>query len=153
MGSTRGTWPFPTRSVVALLAFGLVGATSVGAQTPQAVTRTSPGTPGVGVVAPPPSPPAPEFGFEESLSLEQGGLREESSFPERIRGVYAPAFVKGATQTVRTSKTSGFRWGLSGWTSTRIPYDDRNAGGGPALGLTFEFGVPLPPPPEETPDR
>jgi hypothetical protein len=135
-----------------MLAAGLAGAGSAVGQTPPAtgVART-PGSQGVTAVAPPSRPPAPEFGFEESIPLEQGGLREGESYGERTRAVYAPAFLKGATQTVRTSKTSGFRWGLSGWTATRIPFDDQNASGGPALGLTFEWGVPLEPPAEETP--
>jgi hypothetical protein len=150
MGSARGIWPVSALSVAVIVALGLLGVTFALAQTPPptGVTRTSP-TEGVTVVTPPPRPPTPEFGFEESIPLEQGGIREELSYPERVRGVYAPAFLKGATKTVRTSKTSGLRWGLSGWTATRIPFDDQNASGGPALGLTFEFGVPLEPPADE----
>src|SRR5262245_8941849 len=150
MGRARRIWPFPVLCVAATLAVGLGGADWALAQTPPAtgVART-PGSQGVTVVAPPSRPPAPEFGFEESIPLERGGLREEESYGERTRAVYAPAFLRGATKTVRTSKTSGMRFGLSGWTATRIPFDDQNASGGPALGLTVEWGVPLEPPAEE----
>src|SRR5262249_55285874 len=106
-------------AVAAPLAIVLLGASSVMGQTrpPAAghVTTTTgtPGAPGGGVVAPQPQlPPSPEFGFEESLPLQQGGLREEESFPERVRGVYAPAFLTPGSTTVRTSKTSGMQMGL-----------------------------------------
>jgi len=146
---------FKVLVIAASLAAGLIGRSPAFGQTPPpAGTVTSKGTtgaPGVGVVAPKPVQPGPEFGFEESLPLQEGGLREEESFPERTRGVYAPAFLRNASGTVRTSKTSGLRIGLSGWTATRIPYDDRNNGGGPAFGLTVEWGKPLPPPAEPAP--
>ena len=150
MELSRRIQPFPVLSVVAVLAGVLIGASAVLAQTPAAsgtaTSRGAVGSSGVGVVAPPPTPPAPEFGFEESVPLEQGGIREEGSYPERTRAVYAPAFVKSAVKTVRTSRTSGLRIGLSGWTATRIPFDDQNASGGPAFGLTIEWGKPLEPP-------
>jgi hypothetical protein len=144
---------FPVLVIAASLATMLIGAGPVMGQTPpSAGSVTSSGTPGAprpGVVAPQPVlPPSPEFGFEESLPLIEGGLREEESFPERVRGVYAPAFVRSGSTTVRTSKTSGIHMGLSGWTATRIPYDDQNNGGGPAIGFSFEWGKPLPPPAE-----
>jgi len=149
MELTRRIQPFPALSVVAALAAVLIGVTPVRAQTPPAFGRTvstgTAGSPGVGVVAPPPAQPTPEFGFEESIPLEQGGIREQGSYPERTRAVYAPAFVKSAVKTVRTSPTSGLRIGLSGWTATRIPFDDQNASGGPAFGLTIEWGKPLEP--------
>ena len=154
MGSARRIHPFPILSVVGSLAAVLVGASPAVAQTPPVSgTPTSPGgvgPPGLGVVAPRPTPPAPEFGFEESVPLELGGIREEASYPERTRAVYAPAFLKSAVKTVRTSRTSGLRIGLSGWTSTRIPFDDQNSSGGPAFGLTIEWGKPLEPPAEPT---
>ncbi|HEX9709644.1 MAG TPA: hypothetical protein VGB42_06760, partial [Candidatus Thermoplasmatota archaeon] len=116
MGLARRIQLFPALSVVAALAAVLIGVIPVRAQTPPASgTTASPGAagpPGVGVVAPPPTQPAPEFGFEESAPLEQGGIREEQSYPERTRAVYAPAFVKSAVKTVRTSRTSGLRIGL-----------------------------------------
>jgi hypothetical protein len=152
MEPARRIQPFPVLSVAGVLAVVLIGASPVRAQTPPVLGTTvssgTAGSSGVGVVAPPPTLPGPEFGFEESIPLEQGGVREESSYPERIRGVYAPAFVKSAVKTVRTSPTSGMRIGLSGWTATRIPFDDRNNSGGPAIGLTIEWGKPLAPPPE-----
>jgi hypothetical protein len=148
---------FPVMVVAASLAGTLIGPSPVMGQTPPPggnVTSTgSPGTqraPGVGVVAPQSAPPSPEFGFEESIPLEQAGIREQQSFPEpNLGGVYAPAFYRAASTTVRTSQTSGARFGLSGWTATRIPYDDRNNQGGPALGFSLEWGKPLPPPPAE----
>ena len=162
MRSARRMRILPVLAVAAPLAAVLAGVSPVMGQTrPPAGNVTSTGTPstgttgapGGGVVAPQPVPPSPEFGFEESLPLLEGGLREQQSFPERTRGVYAPAFVRGASGVVRTSETSGMRIGLSGWTATRIPYDDRNNGGGPAFGLTMEWGKPLPPPtPPATPD-
>jgi hypothetical protein len=147
---------FPVMVVAVLLAGGLLGPSSVMGQTPPAagnVTSTgSPATqraPGVGVIAPQPVPPSSEFGFEESIPLLQGGIREQQSFPEpNLGGVYAPAFFTAGSTTVRTSQTSGMRMGLSGWTATRIPYDDRNNQGGPALGFSLEWGKPLPPPAE-----
>jgi hypothetical protein len=145
-----------------LVVFTVVGARPVMGQTPPTggtvTTRGTPHAPGPGMVAPQPVQPAPEFGFEESLLLQEAGIREQESFPERIRGVYAPSFLRSFSTTVRTSETSGLRMGMSGWTATRIPYDDRNANGGPALGLTIEWGKPLPPPaepatPTEPPQR
>jgi hypothetical protein len=144
-------------AIAAPLAGVLVSARPVMGQTPPPsgnVTSSGTAAPGTaapgGVVAPQPLPPSPEFGFEESLPLLQGGIREQESFPEQTRGVYAPAFVRGGSGIVRTSQTSGMRMGLSGWTATRIPFDDRNNGGGPALGFSLEWGKPLPPPAEPT---
>ena len=53
--------------------------------------------------------------------------------------------------TTRTSRTSGIRMGLSGWTAPRIPFDDRESSGFPALGLTIEWGTPMEPPAEPAP--
>jgi hypothetical protein len=148
MGSARPSQSVLTLSVAATLVLG-AGVLTAGAQTsPAGVTTTSRGVQGGALVAPPPVPPAPEFGFEESLPLERGGIREQESYAERPRGVYAPAFVRSTVRTVRTSKSSGLRMGLAGWTATRVPFDDQNAGGGPAFGFTIEWGVPLPPPDE-----
>ena len=152
MGRARRTRPFPVLSIITVLAALVIGASPVLGQTPASGASPSPGAVGsqVGVVAPQPTQPAPEFGFEESVPLERGSIREEASYPERTRAVYAPAFVKSAVKTVRTSRTSGLRMGLSGWTATRIPFDDQNASGGPAFGLTIEWGKPLEPPAEPT---
>jgi hypothetical protein len=157
MGSALKIRIFPVLVIVAPLAALLVGTHPVMGQTPPSaghITNTGtpapPGTPGRGVTAPQPIlPPSPEFGFEESLGLIEGGIREQQSFPEpNLGGIYAPAFVRAASTTMRTSQTSGIRTGLSGWTATRIPYDDRNNQGGPAFGFTVEWGKPLPPPAE-----
>jgi hypothetical protein len=44
------------------------------------------------------------------------------------------------------------RWGLSGWTAPRIPFDSNiESSGGAALGLTFEWGTPMEPPADPTP--
>ena len=144
---------FPVMVAAAPLAV-VLGAFPVMGQTPPTggnITSTgSQGAPGVGVVAPQPRPPSPEFGFEESIPLQQGGLREQRSIPEpNLGGVYAPAFVTNGSGVVRTSQTSGMRMGLSGWTATRAPYDDRNNQGGPAFGFSLEWGKPLPPPTPE----
>lgn len=147
----------PALVVGAWLVSAVLGPSPVMGQTPPPggnITSTgTPGTrpaPGVGVVAPQPLPPSPEFGFEESIPSQLGGIREQQSYPEpNLGGVYAPAFFRPGSTTVRTSQTSGARMGLSGWTATRIPYDDRNNQGGPAFGFTFEWGKPLPPPPAE----
>jgi len=91
--------------------------------------------------------PGPNFGFEDVLAPEQGFPREDAH-GERTRTIYRPAFVNGAVRTTRTSRTSGVRYGLSGWTAPRIPYDDRESSGFPAIGITIEWGVPMEPPAE-----
>jgi hypothetical protein len=68
-----------------------------------------------------------------------------------MRSVYQPAFVKGAVKTTRTSRTSGIRVGLSGWTGDRIPSDFRESSGFPALGLTIQWGAPMDEPAEPVP--
>jgi hypothetical protein len=141
-----------TLTVASIATFGPGGVMPGWAQDPPVTgTAQSSGSPKVGVVAPEPRPTPPELGFERSIPQEPGALREDGTYPERTRAIYAPAFVKGGVKTVRTSRTSGLRMGLSGWTATRIPFDDQNAGGGPAFGLTIEWGVPLPPPAEASP--
>jgi hypothetical protein len=152
MKAARPTQLFPVRSIATVLAGVLVAASPVWAQTtPPSGGQAAPpgvaGTPGVGVVAPQPTHPAPAFGFEPALPPEQGSPRQDDH-GERARSVYQPAFVKGAVNTLRTSRTSGVRVGLSGWTAPRIPFDDREASGGPAFGLSFEWGTPMEPPAE-----
>lgn len=158
MGSTHPIQPFRVLSVGIGLAALLLGAGSVQAQTPptsDAPTTSSPapGSVGVGVVAPRPSEPPTEFGFEWGIPPEQHGAREEDFFPgERTRSIHQPAFLRGATTTTRTSRTSGVRWGLSGWTAPRVQYDSqRESSGGAAFGLTIEWGTPMEPPAEPTP--
>jgi hypothetical protein len=157
MGSAYRIRSFAILSVAGLLAAVLLGAVPAAAQTPPASgTTTSSGTagaPGIGVVSPrptQPSKPAPDFGFEPALPPEQG-VPSEDAHGERTRTIYQPAFVKGAVTTKRTSRTSGIRVGLSGWTAPRIPFDDRESSGFPALGLTVEWGTPMEPPAEPTP--
>jgi hypothetical protein len=159
MGSAPRIRSFPVLSVAGLLAAVLVGLSPVTAQTPPPPgTGTSSGTagsPGIGVVAPQPTQPtqpskrAPDFGFEPALPPEQGAPSEDAH-GERTRTIYQPAFVKGAVKTTRTSRTSGIRVGLSGWTAPRIPFDDRDSSGFPAFGLTIEWGTPMEPPAEPT---
>ena len=157
MGSAYGIRSFPILSVAGLLAAVLVGVAPAAAQTPPASGTTRPAGPpeprasGSSAPQPPqPSKPAPDFGFEPALPPEQGAPSEDAH-GERTRTIYQPAFVKGAVTTTRTSRTSGVRIGLSGWTAPRIPFDDRESSGFPALGLTIEWGTPMEPPAEPTP--
>ena len=150
--------PRSVLSIAGLLALAL-WASPVGAQTPPA-SGTDPapgatgGSPGVGVSVTPPSAPAvppsaPKpwgFGFEQAIPTEPAVPREDHG--ERTRTFYQPNFVNGAVRTTRTSRTSGIRYGLSGWTSSRIPWDDRESSGFPAIGFTIEWGVPMEPPAE-----
>jgi len=41
--------------------------------------------------------------------------------------------------------------GVSGWTAPRIPFDDPQSNGFPALGFTVEWGTPMEPPAEPPP--
>jgi hypothetical protein len=160
MGSTSRIRSFPVLSVTGLLAAMLAGVSPAVAQTPPpsgtAPSSGTAGPQGFGVVAPQPTQPAqpsksaPDFGFEPALPRELG-VPSEDAHGERVRTIYQPAFVKGAVKTTRTSRTSGIRVGLSGWTAPRIPYDDRNDSGFPAFGLTIEWGTPMEPPAEPTP--
>jgi hypothetical protein len=146
----------PALSIAMSVIVVFLGTSLALAQTPPAsgtTSTTSPGAagpPGVGVVAPQPQP-APEFGFEPAIPRDQGGAREEEFYPERTRSIHQPAFVKGANRTMRTSRTSGVRVGLSGWTAPRVPFDMRESSGGVAFGLTIEWGAPLEPPTESAP--
>jgi hypothetical protein len=151
MGSARRIETLAVLSVATALFAVLIGAHPVLAQTPPAsgtTTSKGPGPVGVGVVAPEPTRPVPEFGFEPAIPPEQGGAREEEFYPERTRSIHQPAFVKGAVNTMRTSRTSGVRTGLSGWTAPRVPFDDRESSGGVAFGFSIEWGTPMEPPPE-----
>jgi hypothetical protein len=152
MEAAYGIRAFSALSVLIALAATLVGVSSVLAQTPPASSPApAPGATGplgVGVVAP--SSPPPEFGFERSIPDGQDGAREEEFYPpERTRSIHQPAFLRGAAGTIRTSRTSGVRVGLSGWTAPRVPFDSqRESSGGAAFGLTIEWGTPLEPPVE-----
>jgi hypothetical protein len=132
-------------TLVAAIGVFVVLLTGVGvteAQTPPASGSPSATTPGIHVVAPAPAHPIPDFGFESALAPEQGTPREDGHL-ERTRTIYQPAFVKGGVKTTRTSRTSGVRGGLSGWTGSRIPYDFRESSGFPAFGLTIQWGAPM----------
>lgn len=158
MEPVHRTRPFPALSVVVGLATLLVGAGTVLGQTPTpeptapaaSGAPASPGSVGVGVEAPRPHEPYTEFGFESGIPPEQKGAREQEWYPgERLRTIHQPAFLRGATKTSRTSRTSGVRWGLSGWTAPRVLYDsNRESSGGASFGLTFEWGTPMDPPAE-----
>jgi hypothetical protein len=161
METASRTRAFLVLSSVMALTATLVGAGPVLAQTvpaagtaPAAGSAPPPGagSVGVGVVAPAPSPTRPEFGFESGIPPGQEGAREEEFYPERTRSIHQPAFVRGAVKTVRTSKTSGVRVGLSGWTAPRVPFDSqRESSGGLSFGLTIEWGTPLPEPTQPAP--
>jgi hypothetical protein len=154
MGSAPRIQTLAVLSAASMLVAVLIGANLVLAQTPETppasgtTTSKGSGPVGVGVVAPEPTRPVPEFGFELAIPPGQDGAREEEFYPERTRSIYQPAFVKGAVGTTRTSRTSGVRTGLSGWTAPRVPFDDRESSGGPAFGFTIEWGTPMEPPPE-----
>jgi hypothetical protein len=159
MGSARRIWTSSVLFVGASLAITLIGANSVLAQTVPASGSPASGTPAsgtppaagaapaVGVTAPQPTQPTPGFGFEQALPPEQGSPRTDD-YGERTRTIYQPSYVKGTTNIMRTSRTSGVRIGIAGWTSDRIPYDFRESSGFPALGLTIEWGTPMEPPAE-----
>jgi hypothetical protein len=145
--------PRPLRAAPVLGLFVMVGillgALPVAAQSSgDAAGGGTPPRTGMGVVAPPPTRHSADFGLEPALPPEQQGAREQEFYPERTRSIHAPAFVKSAVTTVRTSRTSGVRVGLSGWTAPRVPFDFRESSGGVAFGLSMEWGVPLPPPGE-----
>jgi hypothetical protein len=161
MGPARRFQPVAVLSVVAGLAV-LLGTGPVLAQTPPPSGAPTPpaapaasaasGSVGMGVVAPTPGEHVPDFGFEWGIPPEQQGAREQEFYPmERVPTIHQPAFLRGATKTTRTSRTSGVRWGLSGWTAPRIPFDLRESSGGAAFGLSIEWGTPLEPPAEPTP--
>jgi hypothetical protein len=153
MGSARRSQPFPALSVAGCLTAVLLAAAPASAQTlpTQGGTPASAAPAAAGTVTVTPQPtqpqPRPNFGFEDVLPPDQAYPREDDH-GERTRTIYRPAFVNGAVRTTRTSRTSGVRYGLSGWTAPRIPYDDRDSSGFPAIGITIEWGVPMEPPAE-----
>jgi hypothetical protein len=154
MRSARRTQRFLVLSAGAGLGV-LLGAGPVLGQTPPAsgapASPAAPASVGVGIVSPTPSEPPTDFGFEWGIPPEQHGAREQEFYPERVPTIHQPAFLRGATMTTRTSRTSGVRWGLSGWTAPRVPFDMRESSGGAALGISVEWGTPLPPPAEPAP--
>ncbi len=151
MDTTRRIPSLSVLSTAGLLAITL-WTSPAGAQTPPAPgTNPEPGatggSPGVGVSVTPPAAARPSsFIFEWSLPPEEKS--PPNDYGERTRTIFQPAFVNGASRTTRTSRTSGIRYGLSGWTAPRIPFDDRDSSGFPAIGLTIEWGVPMEPPAE-----
>jgi hypothetical protein len=153
MEAASGLRVLPVLSFVVALTATLVGASAALAQT--ATTTGSarpPGAASVGVGVEAPAPTPREFGFETGIPPEQHGAREEELIPERVRSIHQPAFLRGAVKTIRTSRTSGMRIGFSGWTAPRVPFDSqRESSGGAALGLTIEWGTPLPEPTEPAP--
>jgi len=111
-------------------------------------------SPNVNLTAPPPAavPGAPDFGFEPTLPPGQEGAREQEFYPtDPVTTIHAPAYLKGATTMVRTGARSGMRIGLSGWTAPRVPFDDRESSGGAALGLSIDWGRPMPEAPAPAP--
>lgn len=135
--------------VVVLLS--VLWAWPVAGQAPAPEARGGAVRPGVEVIAPAPPRPGPDFGLEPTLPEAQQGSREQEFYPERTRSIHAPAFFRSAVTTVRTSRTSGARVGLSGWTAPRVPFDFRESSGGAAFGLTIQWSVPLPEPGEPGP--
>lgn len=147
----------PQVFLAACLGLAVVWPTSGAAQAPapgaapRSTTAPSGTTPGVGVVAPAPPRAPSDLGLERVFPPEQP--REGEFYPERTRSVHDPAFVRGATTTVRTSRTSGARVGLSGWTAPRVPFDFQESSGGVAFGLSIVWGVPLPEPSTAAPEE
>ncbi|MGH7267437.1 MAG: hypothetical protein ACREMB_21670 [Candidatus Rokuibacteriota bacterium] len=103
----------------------------------------------LGVIAPP--PPTPELGLEPTQPPEEQGSREQEFYPDRVRSRHAPAFVTPFVATVPTSRTSGVKVGLSGWTAPAVPFDMREASGGVAFGISVVWDVPVAAPPTMEP--
>lgn len=102
-------------------------------------------TPGVDVSVPaPPFRAEPEFGIEPTAPREQRGVREQDFYQGLVRSGHDPAFVRPFVATAPVSRTSALRVGLSGWTAPVVPLAFLDAGGGLALGLTIQWGVPVP---------
>ena len=79
------------------------------------------------------------------LPLEQRGTRDNDYYPGYdVKSEHDPAFVQPFVKTVPTSRSSGVRVGLSGWTAPAVPYDIPQATGGAAFGITFMWPVPIP---------
>jgi hypothetical protein len=98
---------------------------------------------GVTAPAPPPAPPTPELGLEPTQPPEEQGAREQEFYPDRVRSRHNPAFVTPFVATVPTSRTSGVKIGLSGWTAPALPFDMRESSGGVAFGISVVWGVPV----------
>jgi hypothetical protein len=105
----------------------------------------------LGVTAPAPPPPTPELGLEPTQPPEEQGAREQEFYPDRVRSRHNPAFVKPFVATVPTSRTSGVKVGLSGWTAPALPFDMREASGGVAFGISVVWDVPVAAPPAPEP--
>ncbi len=117
-----------------------------------------PASQGLEVVVPtPPKAATPELGLKRTMPLEERGIREQDFYPGLIRSRHEPAFVTPFVATIPTSRSSGVRLGLSGWTAPAVPFDIPQATGGLAFGFTLVWGVPLtetaPPPPEPPSQR
>ncbi len=122
---------------VTVLALGVAMAGAAGAQ------QAAPAKP-LDVTAPPTVPPRPELGLEPTMPPDQRGAREQDFYPGyELKSLHEPAFVTPFVGTVPTSRTSGVRMGLSGWTASGIPFDIPQAAGGVAIGLTFMWSVPV----------
>ena len=127
MEAAYGIRAFPVLSLVMALTATLVGAGPVLAQTaPAAVGPAAWGgvsRSGCRGAAASPDPAGVRFrvGHPTRAARGPGG----GVHPERTRSIHQPAFLRGAVKTVRTSKTSGMRVGLSGWTAPRVPFDYR----------------------------
>ena len=155
MEAAYGIRAFPVLSLVMALTATLVGAGPVLAQTAPAASR--PRRLGrrqsewVSWRRSQPRPGRSSVSSQASHPSSKGPGRR-SSTSERTRSIHQPAFLRGAVKTVRTSKTSGVRVGLSGWTAPRVPFDSqRESSGGVAFGLTIEWGTPLPEPTQPAP--
>ena len=131
------------RTLVSAVVAAVVTGAVVG---PVAAQQTGP-EPGrtVNVTAPEPSPKAPGLRLERSLPLEQRGTRDNDYYPGYdVKSEHDPAFVQPFVKTIPTSRSSGVRVGLSGWTAPAVPYDIPQATGGAAFGITFMWPVPIP---------
>ena len=137
-----------TRITRALALPTLVGVllTSAGTRSGWAQSPATPPSKPVDVVAPEPSPKPGGFELERTLPLTQPGLPDSQDFPGYdVKTGHDPALVHPFVWTIPTSPTSGIRTGLSGWTTPALPYDIPQATGGPAIGLSVFWGVPIPP--------
>jgi hypothetical protein len=130
--------PRPILLTAALTVVAIVGSawSPAGAQSP---------VKSVDLTIPAPAPPVPEFGLQPAMPPEQRGSREQEFYPgpDSVKSRHEPAFVTPFVTTVRGSRDSGARVGLSGWTAPAVPFDIPQATGGAAFGLTVIWGVPL----------
>jgi len=136
------------KQIARMLAWGVVATVVAGVTMGLAeAQQQSPAPPGsVDVTSPEPSPKAPGIRLERTMPLEQRGTRDNEYYPGyNVKSEHDPAFVEPFVKTIPTSRTSGVKVGLSGWTAPALPYDIPQAGGGVAFGITFSWFVPLPP--------